>query len=234
VNQERTSNISSIATGGFVSARPDLEQNARVHEQMNALSIISTVASLLTPGLSDRDLVRMQRLNRAVDRLAALIRNEGDDGQDAEARAIDVEQLVRGVCDRLHRRAEEAGIELVVECGGGSISGDGPALRETLQNLVGNAIDATLPGRTVHLETRSTATGDQIWTIKDSGTGMPAHVMRSASVAMSHGGSLAFESREGTGTTVHVWLPAEGPGARRSASGRSARPVETVEVRDQA
>jgi len=232
VNQERTSNISSTSTGGFVSARPEWDRNARVHEQMNALSIISTVASLLTPGLSDADRVRMQRLNRAVDRLAALIRNE-DDAQDAE-RAIDVEELVRGVCDRLHRRAEEAGIELVVECGGGSLSGDGPALQETLQNLVGNAIDATLPGRAVHLETRSTAAGGQIWTVKDSGTGMPAHVMRSASVAMSHGGSLAFESREGAGTTVHVWLPGEGPSGRRSAPARSARPIETVEIRDQA
>jgi len=234
VNQDRTSTTPFAATTGFVSPMPALDRTARVHEQMNALSIISTVASLLTPGLSDRDVVRMDRLNRAVDRLTRLIRDEGDEALDAAAPTIDVEALVRRVCDRLHRRAEEAGIELVVDCGGGILRGDGPALQETLQSLVGNAIDTTLPGRAVRLETRLTATGDQVWTIKDSGTGMPVHVMLSASVAMSHGGSLAFESREGAGTTVHVWLPREGPSGRPSTSVRSVRTVETAEPREQA
>ncbi len=222
MNQDPSSTFPFVATSGFVSPVPALDRAARVHEQMNALSIISTVASLLSPGLSERDRVRLDRLNRAVDRLSGLIRNDAGDAP--ATRAIDVEALVRGVCDLLYGRAEEAGVELVVECGGGILWGDGPVLQESLLNLVGNAIDATLPGRAVHLETRPTAVGDQIWIIKDSGTGLPAHVMRSASVAMSHGGSLAFESREGAGTTVHVWLPREG--GRGSTSALTARPQD--------
>ena len=199
----------------YVSQSPRADRAALVHEQMNALSVIRSVASLLAPQLSPRDRVRVDRLNRAVTRLGKLIRNDFDgtvDSMPSEVPTrIDVELLVREVCERSRVRAEDAGIQLVVQCGGGWLFGDEAALEETLFNLVGSAIDATPSGRAVQIETRVTASGDQVWTVKDSSSGMPARVMLSASVAMSHGGSLAFESRQGEGAAVRMWLPRRGP-----------------------
>ncbi len=123
---------------------------------------------------------------------------------------IHVESMVRGVCDELQARAERAGTRILVECRGGFMMGDAAALHDTLFDLVSGAIAATPPGRDVHLSTRVTAEGDQLWTVRDAGTAMLEQVMRCASVAMSHGGSLVFEAREGEGTTVRVWLPREG------------------------
>ena len=59
-----------------------------------------------------------------------------------------------------------------------------------------------------------------------------ARLMLSASVAMSYGGSLAFESREGEGTTVRVWLPRVArKGELPTLSSRTVRPVDVVELR---
>ena len=55
MNHDRPSTFRSVAASGFVSPVPALDRAERVHEQMNALSVISTVASLLGPGLSERD-----------------------------------------------------------------------------------------------------------------------------------------------------------------------------------
>jgi signal transduction histidine kinase len=123
---------------------------------------------------------------------------------------IHVEALVRGVCEELQERAERAGTRIVVECRGGFMMGDAVALHDTLFELVSGAIQATRRGRDVHLSTRITSEGDQLWTIRDAGSAMLEEVMRCASVAMSHGGSLVFEAREGEGTTVRMWLPREG------------------------
>jgi len=123
---------------------------------------------------------------------------------------IHVEALVRGVCDELQGRAERSGTRIVVECRGGFMMGNAAALHDTLFDLVSGAIDATPGGSDVHLSTRMTSEGDQLWTIRDAGNAMLDQVMRCASVAMSHGGSLVFEAREGEGTTVRVWLPREG------------------------
>jgi signal transduction histidine kinase len=123
---------------------------------------------------------------------------------------IHVESLVRGVCEELQGRAQRAGTRIVVECRGGFMMGDAGALHDTLFDLVSGAIEATPPGRDVHLSTRITAEGDQLWSLRDAGAAMLEEVMRCASIAMSHGGSLVFEAREGTGTTVRMWLPREG------------------------
>ena len=123
---------------------------------------------------------------------------------------IQVEALVRGVCDALQQRAERAGTRIVVECGGGLMMGDTLALHDTLYDLLNGAVAATPREREVHLATRVTAQGDQLWTIRDVGPAMLEEVMRCASVAMSHGGSLVFEAREREGTTVRMWLPRDG------------------------
>jgi signal transduction histidine kinase len=190
------------------------EREARAHEMMNALSIIGSTASLVMPRLSEQDRTRMERLDRAVSRLVELVRDDMDDAHasssTSRAGLLDVEVLVRSVCDSLRERAERAGIRVIVDCEGGCLRGDAAALEDTLFKLLSRAIEATPKGRDVRLETRVTGVGDQLWTIEDWGAGMPPEVMLSASVATSHGGSLVFESHAGEGTKVRVWLPRDG------------------------
>jgi hypothetical protein len=235
MNHDRPSMPKVTAIRGVVPPRRVSGRAARAHEEMNALSVISSVASLLAPGLSERDRVRMERLNRAVDRSGISFETMSTGTRfhcHSVPQPIDVEALVRGVCELLRERAEDAGIRIVVDCGGGLLDGDAAPLEETLFELVGNAIDATLPGRAVHLETRVTSAGDQVWTIQGSGAARPARLMLSASVAMSYGGSLAFESREGEGTTVRVWLPRVArKGGLPTLSSRTVRPVDVVGLR---
>jgi len=211
------------AIGGFASPMPSSHRADRRHEEMNALSIISSVASLIAPGMSERDRARMDRLNRAVARLTHLIESEAEDAATSIAATpiapIDVECLVREVAELSRPRAERARVRLVIECRGGTLRGDGAALRDALLDWVGSAIEATPQGHAVHLETIVTAQGDQVWTIKTEGGATPERVMRSAPVAMQSGGSLAFQAREGQGSTVRVWLPRDG---RRAEPPRSA------------
>jgi hypothetical protein len=66
----------ATVTCSYVSPISVPDRAARAHEQMNALSVISSVANLLAPALSERDRQRMERLHRAVNRLAELIRDD--------------------------------------------------------------------------------------------------------------------------------------------------------------
>jgi signal transduction histidine kinase len=220
------------------------DRAARAHALKNALSVISAVADLVTPALSAADRRRMDRLYRAVGHILALIQ---DDLNQASVRAttparttIHVEDLVNVVRESVQDRIDRVGVRLLTQCSGGVLWGDGPALQETLLNLVTNAIEATEPERTVRLETRQTAEGDQLWTIENPGTGIPADVLRqfgvgnrslrpggsgigvmfSSSVVQRHGGWLRFESREAEGTIATVWLPRDGR-ERREPGGKA-------------
>jgi hypothetical protein len=55
--------------------------------------------------------------------------------------------------------------------------------------------------------------------------------MRSASVAMHSGGSLAFQARESKGFTVRVWLPKEGRRAEKRVSRETIRTNNVVKLR---
>jgi signal transduction histidine kinase len=237
VNDDRSEMRNATVMHSYVSPRPARDPAARRHEMMNALSVIGTIARLVGPRLSQKDRLRMDRLHRAVNRLAELMREEADDEAVArETTNIDVTGLVRRACELLQGRAEEAGVRLVVRCSGGVLRGDRAALQEMLLHLVMSAIEAAVPGQAVDVETRSTPQGDQVWAVRSSGTRMSAEVMRSASVAMSHGGSLAFESREGEGAIVRVWLPRGGTRENvRVDSSRTVRSIiEIPDLRDTA
>jgi len=225
------------AIGCVASPLPHADRRARLHEEMNALSIISSVASLITPSMSDRDRARIDRLNRAVARLTHLVQSEADEvaasiDASSSTATIDVESLVRDVAELSRDRAERAEVRLVIECAGGSLRGDGAALREALVDWVGSAIDATPCGRAVHLETHVTVQGDQVWAIHAEGGATPERVMRSASVVMQNGGSLAFQAKDGKGFTVRVWLPREGRrDEARRVSSESIRADNVVKLR---
>jgi signal transduction histidine kinase len=111
-----------------------------------------------------------------------------------------------------------------------TIPGDAAALREALGHIVDNAMEAMPSGGRLRVETRAADTTVSV-AIVDTGAGMSDTVRRRApepffstkgvkatglglsvayGVVRSHGGELAIESAEGTGTTVTVTLPRDG------------------------
>lgn len=221
---------------------------ALAHAQKNDLSIISAVAELVETELSQPAQQRFARLKAAIARIAALI--DQDLRQELKGHAarsqpalVPVDDLVDRVHDRLRDRAEAACVTLIVDPGGGTVLGDASALVEMLFNLVANAIEATPPGGTVFVTTLVDERGDQIWTIRDRGSGMRPEILRqlgtlgrtsrrggsgfgvglAAAIAYDHGGELVFDSVPGAGTLVQVTLHGASHDARADLP-RSSQP----------
>ena len=229
-------------TSSIHRATPVSESAARAHEQKNCLSIILAVASLVTPELSDGSRERMERLRAAAHRIRDLLNADLDESGD-DGREIEVRRLFDAVRESLRDRAEAANVELVLECGGGTLRACEGELREALFNLISNALEATPPHRSVFIHTEVTADGDQVWSIHDSGTGMRREVLDqigvphrtfrrggsglgvalARAIVNRHGGSLRFDSVRGRGTTVTIHLPRAGhppPSAAGEATNR--------------
>jgi signal transduction histidine kinase len=137
-------------------------------------------------------------------------------------------------CLRLtRRRAEDGGLKLEKHLEGPLLlTADARACKQILLNLLSNAVKFTRKGGLV--EVTALAEGDRVRiTVRDSGIGIPAHVLSRLgnafeqanndpmlaregtglglalvkSLVAQHGGTLGIESQENIGTTVTVILP---------------------------
>jgi signal transduction histidine kinase len=148
--------------------------------------------------------------------------------------------LARDVLDVLDGRAVGAGVSLALEGAARPVQGDPRRLKEALINLVSNAIEATPTGGSVALRVRNGGTGVQLevqdsgrgitpddlerlgtsfFTTRPNGTGLG--VVLAQGVIAQHGGSLAYASAVGKGTTATITLPLEG-GAKPEPTLRAA------------
>jgi len=88
---------------------------------------------------------------------------------------IDIERIVRNVCDLLAPEAEARGIKIATNFEGAlpTIMGDPVQLTQALINLVINAIQAI--GRDGQIEVQASCSGDGIFiAVRDTGPGIPA------------------------------------------------------------
>jgi signal transduction histidine kinase len=205
---------------------------ARAHAMKNCVSVIVALCRLAEREVAGVNRERWTHVQLAATRMRDLLAEDlaAESGHDAaqglESNACSVEGLVKSVAERLEACAEEAGVKLSIDCGGGLIQEQAAGLSEALFNLVANAIEATPRGGAVSLETRPLPNGDQRWVLHDTGYGIAedqlgglglpyrsrkkggsglGFAIARAAIAR-HGGLLRIESRRGSGTSITVLL----------------------------
>src|SRR5689334_308663 len=149
------------------------------HEIKNPLSAIKSIAQVMREDESlrneyERDLGLIvgetDRLSQSVTQLLSFARKESPAVQ-----PLSVDELVRSVADLFRANAREQGIAIdcevsvQAELAGRAVA----ALRDALSNLLLNALQATPQGGRVEL-LASSANGDLVISVEDSGTGVPA------------------------------------------------------------
>jgi signal transduction histidine kinase len=204
---------------------------ARAHALKNSLSVVSAINCLIRSELSDVGRERVERSQEAVQRMLSLI--EEDLSPDGAAEAcrdafVCTQELAKALIKRVGDRAEASRVALFVETVAGGVVGDVHALAEALGNFVLNAIEATPAGGAVYVATRECADQSLLWTIRDTGHGIPPDLVEhlgtpfasrrnggtglgvavAHDVVERHGGRTRIESRAGSGTLVSIWLPA--------------------------
>ena len=147
---------------------------------------------------------------------------------------VDLCALVRDAADRASSLALSRGVRIEVDAPGSETALVDPAqLRQALDNLIRNAVDATPADGRVSLavrrdnagyaiEVRDTGRGielaelpkifDLYYTTKPDGTGVGLAVTQQ--IVTGHGGTIEVDSKPGTGTVMTVRLPAGKDGAR--------------------
>jgi signal transduction histidine kinase len=142
--------------------------------------------------------------------------------------AVDLDALVRDAGERARPLAGARGVAVEVEAAGSGTAVVDPAqLRQALDNLVRNAVEATPEGGRVSLVVRREG-GGHVVEVRDTGRGIePDHLARifdlyfttkadgtgvglavTQQIVAAHRGTIEVDSRPGAGTTMTLRLPA--------------------------
>jgi len=147
------------------------------------------------------------------------------------------EKLISACVDLTAKGAEAGGISLSTEVARDlrNVKGDERALKQILMNLLSNAVKFTPAGGSVAVFARMESDGSLAFGVKDTGVGIaeedqpyvfdsfgrgrhdalsgprgPGLGLRIArGLVDTHGGRIELQSREGAGTCITVYLPAE-------------------------
>ena len=140
------------------------------HEVRNPLTGISANAEIIRESITDPDdLESIDMILQEVHRLSELVSDLLHYSREREARAdhIDLNQEARAVVELLRSYAAEAGIILNYE-GSGLALGDSQLTRQSLLNIVRNAIQACKCGGQVTIQIEQNSLS-----IRDQGGGVP-------------------------------------------------------------
>ncbi|HEX8802911.1 MAG TPA: ATP-binding protein, partial [Acidimicrobiales bacterium] len=176
------------------------------------------------------------RVGRTIDDLLELSRLEVASGVAGDR--VEVAAVVSDAADRVRPAAEQRGIDIAVDDAPRRLAvvGDRRQLVSAVTNLIDNAVKYSEPGSSVEVLARTDGTWVDV-VVRDHGIGIPRRdleriferfyrVDRARSretggtglglaivrhVASNHRGEVRVESREGTGSTFTLRLPA-GPG----------------------
>lgn len=168
-----------------------------------------------------------QRLNAKVQQFLEYARPPALD-----RRVVELSPWVAGIVNAVRPLAASRGITLGVESDSGSALLDPEQLRQALDNLLRNAIEATPEGGRVSvrtavsprdwtIEVRDTGAGidpadlprifDLYFTTKRTGTGVGLAVTQQ--IVAGHGGTIEVNSAPSQGTVMRIRVPVAGEGA---------------------
>jgi signal transduction histidine kinase len=200
------------------------------HELKNPLASIKGLCQLVarTPG-GERTQERLTVVASEIARMETIL-NEyltfSRPLEDIRPETVDLHALAQDILDILDGRAVGAGVTLSLEGNAPAVQGDPRRLKEALLNIASNALEATPSGGSVKLRIRTgpqgvmldvidtgrgispenlERLGTSFFTTRPDGTGLG--VVLAQGVITQHGGSLAYVSTPGRGTTATISLP---------------------------
>ena len=215
------------------------------HELRTPLNAILGFSNLMRKDALLRHELRenLDIINRSGEHLLTLINDVLEMAKieagrvELESSAIDLGSLLRDVSDMMHVRAQEKGLQLLVDQSSEFpryIKGDAARLRQILINLIGNAVKFTEQGGiTLRLGVISDTTQHLLIEVEDTGIGIKPEDQKKlfepfvqlGESAMQQGtglgltitrqyvqlmgGTISFESAPGKGSIFQVELPLE-------------------------
>ena len=241
--QEQLSRSRRLATVGQLAA-------GVAHEINNPLAAITTCAEATlrdirsTPDLSAVAEERswnfyLEEIVRQALRCKAITRGLLDLSRQRRARRepCDINALVERSVLLVSQREEarSVSLETTLDAQIGEVATDEVLVRQILDNLLTNALDAvegrgtisvttSLEGERARIEVADTGAGipaemlvrifDPFYTTKEAGKGSGLGLAISATLAEALGGALTVESKPGAGSRFRLWLPRRAPEAR--------------------
>ncbi|HKP72225.1 MAG TPA: ATP-binding protein [Pyrinomonadaceae bacterium] len=241
--QEQLSRSRRLATVGQLAA-------GVAHEINNPLAAITTCAEATlrdlhsTPETTALAAERswnfyLEEIVRQTLRCKAITRGLLDLSRQRRARRepVDVNALVERGVMLLSQREEARGVSLTTDLDPqvGEVATDEVMLRQILDNLLTNALDAVegqgsinvstaLDGERIRVEVADTGHGipaemlvrifDPFYTTKEAGKGSGLGLAISTTLAEAIGGALTVESKHGAGSRFRLWLPRRAPEKR--------------------
>jgi len=241
--QEQLSRSRRLATVGQLAA-------GVAHEINNPLAAITTCAEATlrdirsTPDLAAVAAERswdfyLEEIVRQALRCKAITRGLLDLSRQRRARRepCDINALVERSVLLLSQREEAQGTPVLIELDPqiGEVATDEVLVRQILDNLLTNALDAvegggsisvstTLEGERARIEVADTGAGipaemlvrifDPFYTTKEAGKGSGLGLAISTTLAEALGGALTVESKPGAGSRFRLWLPRRAPEKR--------------------
>jgi signal transduction histidine kinase len=217
------------------------------HEINNPLAAITTCAEAVMRDVRDSAELSAAAVERNWNFYLEEIVRQALRGKDITRGLLDLSRQQRArrvACDlnvavsraaRLHAEgARGRGLEFVVELGEevGEVVTDEALIRQVLDNLITNALDAAgeggrvkistgAEGARVRVEVEDTGPGitpetlprifDPFFTTKDPGSGSGLGLAISLTLAESLGGALTVESKPGAGSRFRLWIPRRSP-----------------------
>ena len=242
--QEQLARSRRLATIGQLAA-------GVAHEINNPLAAITTCAEATLRDLkSDPATARaaaerqwdyyLEEIVRQALRCKQITRGLLDLSRQKRARrdAVELNRVVAQAAQIFERRGREEGgvsVEVETDPSVGEVATDEAMVRQVLDNLLANALDAvgeggvvrvstSRDGERVRVEVRDDGPGiapetlarvfDPFFTTKDPGRGSGLGLAISLTLAEALGGALTVESKPGKGSCFRLWLPRRTPEPR--------------------
>jgi signal transduction histidine kinase len=207
------------------------------HEINNPLSGVKGCLELLRDGrvAGERRDQYFDTMRDGLERIDAIVKGLLDFSRQRHPApvSLDVMEVVEA-CLRLLApvtRGKELGVDLHIRPGEASIHADRSQVMQAVVNVLMNAAQASPPGGRIEVSARrqNGAVGirvcdhgpgiarqdlgrvcDPFFTTKPEGEGTGLGLAITLGIVRAHGGDLSIESEEGAGTTVTLWMPAQG------------------------